>query len=226
MSKKAAILFTGFARHYKETSNLFFSRFIDCNPHWDIDIYLNFQPYVCSWKNSIERSYLDLEDLKKTFNTDYLNIYEVDEKEVEKKYLDINNINLPKSHKNINFIKYGIICQYYGWHQAINNLDNKNYDLVFKMRTDIASKENVNFDDLDPNNITYFKRATDSFGIDDIVFCSKQANMDKIMSIYNYLSLNNLQSLSTCFPEYILEKYCKELNIIKQQGPKLTNLYK
>ena len=225
MSKKAAVLFTGFARHYKETSNLFFSRFIDCNPHWDIDIYLNFQPYVCA-KNSTERSPLHLEDLKKTFNTDYFNIYEVDEKEVEKKYLDIKDINLPKSHKNVNFIKGTIITQYYGWNQAINNLDNKNYDLVFKMRTDVLSKEKINFDDLDPNKITSFKRATASFGIDDIVFCSKQANMDKIMSIYNYLSLNNLQSLPTCFPEYILEKYCKELNIKKTQGLKLTNLFK
>lgn len=225
MSKKAAILFTGFARHYKETSNLFFNRFIDCNPDWDIDIYLNFQPYVCA-KNCTERFPLDLEDLKTTFNTGYFNIYEVNEKEVEKKYLDIKSINLPKSHKNVNFIKGTIITQYYGWYQAINNLDDKNYDLLFKMRTDILPKTSVNFYDIDPNAITYFKRVGHSFGIDDIVFCSNQVNMKKIMSIYNYLSLSNLQSLQKCFPEYILEKYCKELNIKKTQGLKLTSLFK
>lgn len=225
MNKKAAILFTGFARCYKTTYNLFFNRFVDCNPDWDIDIYLNFQPYVCG-KNSAKKFPLDLEHLKKTFNADYFNIYEVDEKEIEKKYLNIKDINLLSSHKNINFIKGSIISQYYGWNEAINNLDEKKYDLIFKMRTDILPEVDVNFNNIDTNVITHFKRSDRSFGIDDFVFCSSQKNMQKIMKIYYYLSIDNLQDIKNCFPEFILEKYCKELNIKAKYGTKLQKTYR
>ena len=230
---RAAILFSGFARTYKETYQCFFEKFINCNKNWDIDIYIALQPFSQEKNNFKERDQVDLDDVLLKYKPTSFKVYECSKDEINKKYEILKPFfNFPASHwskKDPNFAKATILSQFYGWAEVIKELKNIKYDLIIKNRFDVLPENNIYLDEINPDKFTHFKRfGRDHFGCDDMVFASNQKNMMKIMNIYNeFLNEENLTNIPCAFPEWLLYEYVKnDLKIKLVYGPQLKQIFR